>query len=487
MIKRCIVKYRRMPLGMKASFWFMVCSAVQNGASFLSMPFLVRLLTAEEYGIYCVFRSWINIIAIFSTLKMSTEVFNNAMFNYPDRRDKYTASAQSISISGTAIWMIVYLAFNRFWDNVFGLPAEISIMIFIQLFFTESYAVWTAKQRYEYKYRNLVISTTVFSLLYLFVPVSVGYFAAKSVRLVAIVYSSVAVQICFGFGFMIYNYAKGKCFFNKEYWKFAIGFNLPLIPHFLSSIILGESDRVMIKNMVGAAEAGIYSFIYTVAIIVNIITSAIRNAIIPFTYNALAHRNYKTLKLAVNFILILIATLILVFAAVAPDFIKLFATEEYYDAIKLVPVISLSSYFCFLYTVFSNVEFFFAKSKLIAIASITGAGANIILNYLLLPLFGYYAAGYTTCVCYGLYSLVHYVFMKRVCKQELGKVAVYDNRKIFSISTAVTAATFIMLLIYDYWILRYSMLLTLATAVVIKRREILEVLIILKGGKGMKS
>lgn len=483
MIKKYFNLYRGLPLGVKAGFWFVICSAVQNGASFISMPFLVRLLTTDEYGTYCVFRSWINIIAIFATLKMSTDVFNNAMYKYPNSRDKYTSSAQSISLIGVLLFFIIYWVFKDFWNGVFGLPTEISVMIFVQLFLSMGYAVWTAKQRYEYKYKKMVISTLIFSVLYLIVPILAGYYAAKSRKLIAVVYSGVAVQFCFGLIFTVYNYFKGRCFFNKEYWKYAIGFNIPLIPHFLSTVILGESDRVMIKNIVGDTQAGIYSFVYTVAIVINIITEAISNAMIPFTYKALGNKDYKTLKPVVNFILLMVCILILMFMSIAPEFIKFFATEEYYDAIKLVPVISLSSFFSFLYTVFSNVEFFFEHNKMVAIASVSGAVANILLNFLLIPVWGYYAAGYTTFVCYVLYSLVHFAFMKRVCKKELNGDNVYDNRIILLISLAVVVGSFFMLLIYDYWLLRYGVFLALILVSLINRNRIIEKLNVLRAKK----
>lgn len=480
MIKNYLEKYRGLPLGVKAGFWFVVCSAVQNGASFLSMPFLVRILTTDEYGIYCVFRSWINIVSIFATLKMHCDVFNNAMYKYSDRRDEYTSSAQSISFTGVILCFLLYLPFKKFWNGVFGLPTEISVMIFVQLILSAGYAVWTAKQRYEYKYVKMVVSTIIFSLLYLIVPILVGYYAENGKKLLAVVYSGVAIQFLFGFVFSIYNYIKGKCFFKKEYWKFAIGFNLPLIPHYMSTMILGESDRIMIKNMVSDSAAGIYSFTYTVSIIINIVTESVNGAIVPFTYKELGKKEYKSLKSVVNFLLIIVGVMLIMFTSVAPEFIKIFATEEYYDAIKLVPVIVTSSYFGFLYLIYSNVEFFFEKTKLVAIASVIGAATNIILNLLLIPVFGYYAAGYTTFACYGLYSIVHFIFMKKVCREKLNGDNVYDNRTILFISLAVIAAAFFMLLIYDYWILRYGVLIALIAVSFINRRRIAEKLNVLK-------
>ena len=115
----------------------------------------------------------------------------------------------------------------------------------------------------------------------------------------------------------------------------------------------------------------------------------------------------------------MIGGMCLAFSAIAPELLKLFATEEYYDAVYLVPVISLSSYFTFLFTLFANVEFFFEANKFITMASITGAVVNVILNYILMPIFGYYAAGYTTLFCYILFSLGHYIFMRIVCKKKI--------------------------------------------------------------------
>lgn len=482
-IKQYLEKYRGLPLAVKAAFWFVVCSAVQNGAKFLSMPIFVHLLTSEEYGVYSVFLSWINIVAIFATLKMETEVYNNAMFNFPNARDEYTSSAQSISVAGVTFFLILYLLFPTFWSNIFGLPPEISVMIFVQLLFTEGFLTWMTRQRYEYKYVNLMIATAVFSLTYLIVPVAAGALADENARLIVIVYSGVIVQAVFGLGFTVYNYIKGRCFFRKEYWRFAIGFNIPLIPHFLSSIILGESDRVMIKNIVGSSEAGVYSFTYTVSIIINIVTSAINNALIPQTYKALKSGSFKTLRSAVNALLAAVGALILMFTAIAPEFIKLFATEEYYDAIRLVPVIALSSFFGFLYCIFANVEFFFEENKLVAAASVTGAAANVALNALLIPVFGYYAAGYTTFACYVLYGLIHYIFMRIVCRKKMNGAEVYDHKAILVISFAVIAAAFGMLLVYDYWFIRYALFAVGLIVAFVKRGSIIEALTAIRGEK----
>ena len=100
-----------------------------------------------------------------------------------------------------------------------------------------------------------------------------------------------------------------------------------------------------------------------------------------------------------------------------PEVISIFAPVEYYDAIWIVPPVACAVYFKFLYPLFSTVEFYYEKTGFVMIASCIAAGANIVLNYIFIRIYGYYAAGYTTLFCYILYSLAHYVFQRRVAAE----------------------------------------------------------------------
>lgn len=483
MIKKLTNKYSLLPIQVKATFWFTVCSAVQSGCKFFTMPILIRLLTSNEYGIYSVFLSWIQIISIFATLKLDCGVYNNAMLKYHGQRDIYTASSQSISITATAICTIIYFAFAGFWNSLFGIDPKYTVLIFIQLCFTEGYLLWSARQRYEYRYIKLLVSTVIFSVLYMIIPVAAAFYAPAEQRLDAVIYSGSAVQILFGAVFMIGNYLKGKCFFNRKFWKYSIGFNIPLIPHYLSGIVLGQSDRIMIKNISGESKAGIYSFTYNISLVINIVATAVNSAIVPFTYENLKSRDFKKLRSSANFILIMIGSMILLFSAVAPEFIKLFATEEYYEAIYIVPIISLSSYYTFMQCLWGNIEFYFEENKFITVASTAAALANIGLNALLIPCFGYFAAGCTTLLCYMVSCFAHFIFFMCICKKHGVTEKIYDYRIIILITFVVTLSVLAMLMIYDYPLIRYFILIAGLAAMFVKRKLIITNLLKLKEKK----
>ena len=473
-MKNLINKYTNLPTQVKATIWFVACQAVQSGCKFLSLPFLVRLLTTEQYGIYSVFLSWLQIITLFATLNLHCGVYNNAMYKFPDQRSSYTSASQSLSVVCTLVFFVIYLLFQNAWDMLFGIRPLYIVLIFVQLLFTESFMLWSGRQRYEYKYASLLLYTALLAVLYMIFPVVAAAIFPQEHRLTAVIVSGVIVQAGIGLGFMIYNYIKGKTFYHREYWSYSLKFNIPLIPHYLSGIVLGQADRVMIKKYIGASEAGIYSFTYNISLVINIITTSINNAIIPYTYEKLKNRDYKNLKKISVFLVLMIGGMCLAFSAIAPELLKLFATEEYYDAVYLVPVISLSSYFTFLYSLFGNVEFFFEANKFITMASITGAIVNVILNYVLMPIFGYYAAGYTTLFCYILFCLGHYIFMRIVCKKKIDGDKVYNGTAILLISVAFVILAFGMMAIYDYPVIRYAIICIMLIVCWVKRDKLIK-------------
>lgn len=170
--------------------------------------------------------------------------------------------------------------------------------------------------------------------------------------------------------------------------------------------------------------------------------------------------------------MVLIGTLSVIAMAFGPEIIKIFASKEYYDAIWVIPPVAASVYFIFLYSLFANIEFYFEKTKFVMIASCGGAIANIILNYIFIPIFGYYAAGYTTLVCYIMFSFAHYYFYLRVLKEhkEIGKI--YNNKFIFGFSILILAFMFIMPMLYNDYNIRYCLILAMIIIVLMKRKYI---------------
>ena len=163
--------------------------------------------------------------------------------------------------------------------------------------------------------------------------------------------------------FYIYICARGKKFYVNEYWKYALAFNLPLIPHYLSQMLLIQSDRIMIDRLVGSGPAAIYSVAYNVSLIMSLVTNSLVATYIPSLYSDLKNKNIKDIQDRSLTLNVIVAVLTIVAMLFGPELIKIFATEEYYQAIWIIPPVAMSVFFNSIYSVFVNIEFYYEKNE----------------------------------------------------------------------------------------------------------------------------
>ena len=464
-------KYKSLPVPVKASIWFTICSFLQKGISMITMPIFTRLLPPEQYGVYTVYQSWYNIISIFATMNLSAGVFYNAMIKYEDDRYRFTSSMQGLSTVITLGLFTIYLCFSNYFNKLFDLPTILVMVLFIELVFVSPYRLWSAKQRFDFKYKNLVVVTLILTIMSPLIGIVAVLLSEHKAE--ARVFSYAGVQIGIGLVIFIYNHFKGKSFFVKKYWKYALWFNVPLIPHYLSMSILGQSDRIMINNMVGTSEAAIYGVAYNISQIMTLVTTSISNSFNPYTYKAIKDKKYYSIGKNAKILLVFVGVSVVLISCFGPEVIMIFAPEEYFDARWIIPPVSLSVYFIFLYPLFSNIEFYFEQNKFVTLASITGALLNILLNYIFIPIFGFIAAGFTTVVCYFFFAAGHCIFHRIVLKKYLPGVKIYDLRFIALFSIIITIATFGIMFLYDLMIVRYILISIIMIVAIIKRRQII--------------
>ena len=464
-----IGSYHKMSVQAKASIWYSCCSILQRGISFIIVPIYTRMLTTTEYGQYIVFQSWRDLLIIFATLNLYCGVFTKAMVDYKTDRNIYTSSMQGLSSVVTFILLLIYLTAYSFWNNLLGMDLITMVLLFSYYFTYPAFSFWSVRQRVEYKYKRMVLITFMISI---FTPLlSIILLKFSDLRENAVIWGFLIIQIIVGFFFYIGNFLKGKIFYHKEYWIHALKFNLPLIPHYLSLIVLGQADRIMIDSMCGADKAGIYGLAYSISQLMVIFISAINGSFVPWIYEQLKKKEYKTIAKISNVLCIFVGFMSLGAILISPEIIRVLGTKEYMEAVWVVPVVSLSVYYTFCYGLFSNIEFYFNATSYVMIASTVGAVLNVLLNYLLIPIFGYIVAAYTTLICYVLFMIMHYIFMRKVCKNKIGGIHIFNDRFIILSTIVLFIMMFGCMLLYKNTVVRYFVIVVMAVLVIILRKK----------------
>ena len=477
MFSKLKTKYSSMPVQVRASLWFLVSTFMQKAVSVISTPIFTRLLTTQQYGEYNVFQSWMGIITVIVTLNLFLGVFLQGLVKFEHEAKIYASSMQGLTLALCSFWTIVYFIFHDFFNQLFELNTVQMSFMLIMIWTSAVFQFWSAEQRVNNKYRLLVGLTILVMIAQPAIGVVLVQLSDAAYKATARIMGMVIVNIAAYTWCFFVQMKRGKKFFSKKYWLYALKFNLPLVPHYLSQTLLYGSDRIMISRYVSESAAGIYSLAYSVAVIMTMFNTAITQTMGPWMYRKIKERKPQDIAPIVYSAMLIIAAANLTLIMLAPEAISIFAPPEYCDAKWVIPPVALSVFFMFMYDMFASFQFYFEKSWFIMAASVFGAALNIGLNYLFLSPrwfnFGYVAAGYTTLICYMLYALCHYLCMRWVCKKHMDGAKVYDAKVLLGVSLCLVASGLMLSMTYELPILRYSLVGIILLLLIIFHKKVI--------------
>ena len=236
MVNKLLKKYSSLHIQVRASAWYLICSFLQKGISVLTTPIFTRLMSTEEYGKYSVFSSWQGIVAIFITLRLYYGVYGQGLVKFDKEKNIFSSSLQGLVLTMTLFWTVVYFIFHSFFNSLFSLTTLRVVMMLIMTWTEAAFSFWAAEQRIELNYKKLVILTIAVSF---FKPtVGILLVSLAQDKVTARVVGLAAVEFIGYTGLFISQMKRGKVFFSKKYWKYALAFNIPLITFHKRYLIL---------------------------------------------------------------------------------------------------------------------------------------------------------------------------------------------------------------------------------------------------------
>lgn len=205
--------------------------------------------------------------------------------------------------------------------------------------------------------------------------------------------------------------------FSKSFFATMLKYSLPLVPALMMWWIIQQSDRFFIEVIVGMAAAGLYSAAMKVPNLINIITtifteawqlSAVtdgqgqdRERFFSQVFSALSAGAF-----AAGGALILLTKFIM----------WLLVNSRFYEAWHFVPVLIIAAVFASLVAFQNSVYMVEKRSHLSLITMAVGAGANLALNALLIPIWGPNGAAIATALSYILVFIVRAIDTRRLIR-----------------------------------------------------------------------
>lgn len=458
-------KITNMSESAKSAIVYTMATLFSRGLAIITVPIFTRIMSTDQIGVVNLYNSWYTMISAVATLSLTSGGYMVAMKEYPNERDQYQSSVLTLTSIIAILIALVYFAFSSFWNTLIGLPSSLVVLMLIGFFVAPARDFWFLRQRYEYKYKLAGI-------------VSIGgALAASALSVVAVLKisqqdaGSTAEGRLFANYFVLYGVSaviwlitmlRGKTFYNKDFWKLSLSLSIPLIGYSLAAQILNVSDRMMIGQMVNNSAVGIYSTLYTVSSISLMVWQAIHSSFVPYLFKSLESKDTGIKKISLQ-LMILYAGVAVVLTYLAPEIVRILATEEYYEAIYIMPPIAAGVFFTAFANIYSDIAVYYKKTKYVMYPAAIAALVNLVLNYIFIKAYGYMAVAYTTLLSYILMALFQGLWARKLCKENgIEGNAVFEDRKLMVLAIATTLLCLLGIALYKFYIIRYLFVVVMA-------------------------
>lgn len=401
----------------RVAFFNILSTVLLRGISIFTAPLISRLLGDSGYGVVRIYTIWVGVCAIAFTLQTQGTLVN-ARVEYPEKdQPRYQSSVMTLSLLFFLLCSGIVVLFLKPISGLLQLHWIIVLLILFQSFGNFCLNFLNSKFTYEFKAdKNMLVSlgvtlcTLILSVaLILLLPEHINYYGR--ILALAITYGGLGIVIC------AYILIKGKTFYNREYWKLCLTLALPVVFYNLSDLVLGQSDQVMIQQMLSEAKVGQYGLAFNFGGIMFTIFTALNNSWAPFFFEYMKQGRTSQMKQQAKNFLELFTVLSIGFVLLTTEVYHVFAGQEFWDGTILIPLFVASYYLNFLCTFPVNFEYFHKKTKVVAVVTISISLVNIGLNYVLIRWIGMAGAALATAVSHCLQFAMHYVYVRYILKK----------------------------------------------------------------------
>lgn len=383
---------------LKNAGWIVGCKVVKALLTLIVTAITTRYLGVENYGLISYAAGLVAFVVPIMQLGLNFTIVHE-IIERPKEEGKVVGTVMAMSAMSSLLCIVGVIAFSMIVNagekDTIIVCAVYSLMLCFQAF--EMVHYWfQAKLMSKYSAITMLFSyvaVTVFQVLLVVFKASVYFFAISY----SLDYLIIAVVLTVLFTKksgqkLSFSFALAKQMFSVS--KFYIVSNLMVT-------IFAQTDKVMLKLMLGNAETGIYSAAYNCAIMANFVFAAIIDSMRPDIFNAKKDSQEKfEEKMSELYSVLFYLSLIMCVAItlLSPLVIKIMCGDGYAPSVDVLRIAVWMTIFSYLGTARSIWILAENKQKYLWVLNLVGAVLNVGLNFVLIPVLGALGAAITTVV-----------------------------------------------------------------------------------------
>lgn len=422
---------------------YLIAKLFTGIVGFLSIVLYTRMLVPEEYGRYALILVYVNLInsLLYQWFRLGLIRY---IPKYHKEDSKYSSLLSTVIICYTACCIITLLVGSSFVILGSQTIFQLGIILFF-LWTTSWFELSQAIQRSHLKPVRFSLMSgmkSALSLLLGVIALFMGY--GEEGLLIGISLGTLVTNLAFIKEWNI----KFKISLDKQLLMELIRYGLPLIISGGMAYIMQSIDRVMIGQIMGDKEAGIYSVTFDFALqTVGMLMLIVNLSALPLVIRKLESEGFNSAQeqLTQNYQLLLGISLpaVMGLTILSPNITSVvFGIDYKENASIILPVISFAMLFQGLKAYYTDNSFQLGKTSYKqAIPVIIGIVMNVILNIFLIPKFGLLGASLSSLIAYFISFLSNWFVAKRIFHLPL---PVFETLKIVGSSLVMAFVLFIL-------------------------------------------
>ena len=433
---------------LKAGVGYTVGNFLVKGIAFLTLPLFSRLMTTAEFGTYNVFISFEAILYVIVGLAIHTSI-QSANLEFKGA-NKYVSSVSLIYIINAAILSLIVCVFGSMLSKVTGFGISIMLLLVLYSFGTSMIQLYNNKIALSYDYKRYLAITVAYSVGSVIISLALMLTIMSNHRDIGRILGTTITVFLVALWILATFYKDARPKYNKEYWKFAVKYSLPIVPHGISQVLLAQFDRIMIRSIVSSSAAGIYSLATNIKLILTVITTSITTAWRTWFFQAIEANKIKEIQKRAGQLLEGYTILTIGLMSVSKEIILVIGGRNYESAKYVVIPMIVDAFILFIYSVIVQSEYYTKKTHYIMTGTMIAAVINVVTNYIFIHKYGFIAAAYTTLFSYVVYLILHLFISYKVVGFDVIK-----HKKLLLLLGLVTADAALNLVLVDKVIMRW--------------------------------
>ncbi|PLR67930.1 lipopolysaccharide biosynthesis protein [Bacillus sp. UMB0893] len=398
---------------------YVITQIINASIPFLLLPIITRYLSPEEFGIYSMFKVIAGLAFSFIGIGINGAITKIYYEKKKDELATYIANSFFLVTINSIFMFIIFGAFPGFISSASQIPQSwlwsVILVSYGKVLFQVTLVIWQV-QNNPFKYAVFQIVQTIVNF-----ALNLWFVMALYLNWQGAILAETLAFMIFGIIGLGTLYKNGWVNFklNLEDLRHLLKFGAPLIPHAIGMYIITASDRILITNMVGVAETGLYSVGYQIGMIIMILQDSFNKAWVPWLFSNLKNNKQdvevKIVKFTYFYFVVIIAAALLL-ALIAPWLISVMAGPEYQSSYQFVIWLAIGYAFNGMYKMVTNYIFYVGKTHYLATVTFLTAIINLVLSYFFIKIWGAVGAAQATAISYLISFILTWYIANKVYK-----------------------------------------------------------------------